>query len=74
MNPNSVFFKWDKVECEAKPIYGAVERCALVDTFDLGRLRQVASLAFSPGLQKSVISKAAKRLREWPKDANGNFV
>lgn len=74
MNPDSVFHRWDKVKYESIPIRAAAERCALVDTFDLGRLRQIDTVPFTPPLQKSVRNRASKRLREWPRDANGDFI
>jgi hypothetical protein len=74
MNPDEVFFKWNKIECVATPVHAAAARCALVETLSFGALRQITSLSFSPRLQKSVINKAIKRLDEWPKDQDGNFI
>ena len=74
INPDSVFFKWNKIECVATPVHAAAKRCALVETLSFGALRQITSLHFSPPLQRSVINKASKRLNEWPKDHDGNFI
>lgn len=74
MNPNDLFQKWCKATFVAIPVLSAADRCAMVDTFDIHLVRQVTSGQFSPALQKSVINKASKRLKDWPRDGDNNYI
>lgn len=74
MHPSTIFQRYDTQEMAVKPINSAKERRIMVDQLDLHQLRQVVANGFSPRIQSSIVDKAAKRLKAWPKDDEGNFI